>query len=133
MYFSIEIINKINFWTYKNFGACEREVQIDIIRVILRKTSHPDIVNHMLLLDEICMKNTLDLNQFFQLFLACLSNNQILFCEPEATRNSILGPENHLLISETIAKQEEGEANISEMFEKCSQEEDQENASTRHT
>lgn len=75
LYYSIEIINKINYWIFQNFGACEREVQIDIIRVILRKTNHPDVINHLLLLNVICMKDTLDLNQFFQLFLACLGND----------------------------------------------------------
>lgn len=140
LYYSIEIINKINYWIYQNFGACEREVQIDIIRVILRKTNHPDVINHLLLLNEICMKNTLDLNQFFQLFLACLDNDQILFetvIEKEKNQTVILNnfpqieeeDEEEVDIDEFLTNKETEEQDDKVIKE----EENGENKSTRET
>jgi hypothetical protein len=75
--------------------------------VILRKTSHPDVINHLLLLNEICMKNTLDLNQFFQLFLACLDNDQILFNTSNGQSQN--GADNFGLIKEEEQEEEEEE------------------------
>ena len=108
LYYSIEIINKINYWIYQNYGACERELQIDVIRVILRKARHPDLIHHLLVLDKICMKNTLDMNQFFQLFLACLENEEVLF------------PRKASILSKTVVKpviEEIEEQDIEEFLE----------------
>jgi len=78
IYFSVHCVNTIYRWILMNFGPTEKELQIDVARAIIRKAFSADFLHHFTLLNRVCIPNSIENNQFFQLFLACLDSSEFL-------------------------------------------------------